>query len=538
MGSIKSKGSAIFYKQATIKSWLVIICCTVVCSLVFSQKPAFSYLNDFSLSDTTSLQLKGPARVVKLDGREGLNMTSIHSVLQLKAHNIKANRGTVSLWVMSLEDLGTSNPKPSMAISNPYWTMYPLLTDCADPQDIINANFKMVWMNAWHPNLIALFGKDKLYENAFNLPHKALISVSHFGFKRRTWYNFALTWDYEKDEYRMYVNGISIGKEDQYRTTKLHRDSINTSLYLGNPTFCYSDIKFYNTNLSEKELYSLFKKEDTKHDAALEQELQYVYAGKNRKPFAWKVDASWQPKLNLPLTKPTDLDSFYIQGKPVQVAITKEGLLIETVNKEMNSAVLDSQMYIWTKKPFEGDLYVEYEYKVLRPGGLSLLLTQASGMNREDFMADYPLRKSGRMVMIYGEDVRSYHWEYYREMGDMRNDLDNSAFMKQPWNYPLAFASRSAPLAKDTWHKLQFLQIDNKLVGAIDGVVMFDCTDDGFTNNGPVLDFGRIAIRCMLRSKMVFRNLKVYNKQRIETKKIFKGEVIPKNKEGVRFNLN
>lgn len=183
-------------------------------------------------------------------------------------------------------------------------------------------------------------------------------------------------------------------------------------------------------------------------------------------------------------------------------------------------------------------MYVEYEYKSLRPGGLSLLLTQASGMNREDFMADYPLRTSGRMVMIYGEDVRSYHWEYYREMADMRNDLDNSAFMKQPWNYPLAFTSGNAPLTKDTWHKLQFLQIDNELVGAIDGVIMFECTDDGFTNNGPVLDFGRIAIRCMLRSKMVFRNLKVYNKERIKTDKIIDGDRIRKNIDGASFKLN
>ncbi len=501
-------------------------------------KPIYSYLSDFSLSDTTSIQLKGPARVINLDGRKGLNMTSIHSVLQLKAHTMKANRGTVAMWVMSLEDLGTSNAKPTMAISNPYWTIYPLLSDCADPQDIVSANFKMVWMNAWHPNLIALFGKDKLYENAFNYPHKALVEVSHFGFKRRVWYNFALSWNYEKDEYRMYVNGIPIGKEDQYKTGKFHRDSINTSLYLGNPAFCYSDIKFYSNALTEKELYSLFKKEDTKHDAALEEELQHVYAGKNRKPFTWKVDGTWKPKMNISLTKPTDLDSFYIQGKPVQVAITNEGLLVETINKKMNSAVLDSQMYMWTRKPFEGDLYVEYEYKALRSGGLSLLLTQASGMNREDFMADYPLRKSGRMVMIYGEDVRSYHWEYYREMDDMRNDLDNSAFMKQPWNYPLAFGSKSVPLTKDTWHKLQFLQIDNKLVGAIDGVIMFDCTDDGFINNGPVLDFGRIAIRCMLHTKMVFRNLKVYNKERMKTEKIFRGEIVPMNKEGVRFNLN
>ncbi|WP_254560022.1 DUF1961 family protein [Dyadobacter diqingensis] len=493
--------------------------------------PQISYLNEFKFGDTSKVKLTGPARVVNVDGRRGLNTTSIHSVLALKAHTMKEKRGTVSMWVMSLEDLGTSGGKSTMAKSNPYWQTYPLLSDCPDPQNVVRANFKMVWMNAWHPNLIALFGKDKFYENAFNLPHKALVAVSHFSFKSRKWYNFALTWDYDKDEYRLYLNGISIGKEDQFRKQKFHRDSINTSLYIGNPTFCYSDIKFYNTNLTEKEVYGVFRKEVTRFDLPLEEELQHTYAGKKIKPFQWKIDESWTSKLNLSLTKSADIDSFYVQGKPVQVEITREGLLIETIDKEMNAAVLDSQMYVWTKKPFEGDLYVEYEYKSLRPGGLSLLLTQASGMNREDFMADYPLRTSGRMTMIYGEDVRSYHWEYYREMADMRNDLDNSAFMKQPWNYPLAFATRNVPLAKDTWHKLQFLQIDNKLVGAIDGVIMFECTDDGFTNNGPVLDFGRIAIRCMLRSKMVFRNLKVYNKEKIKTEKSIDGERIIKLKD-------
>ncbi|SOD92677.1 DUF1961 family protein [Spirosoma fluviale] len=510
-------------------------------STVFGQsvpEPTIRYLNEFTFGDTARLKLTGPARVINVEGRRGLNTTSIHSVLTLKAHNMNQKRGTVSMWVMSLEELGTSGLKPTMAKSNPYWQMYPLLSDSPDPQDVVRANFKLVWMNAWHPNLIALFGKDKLYENAFDLPHKALVEVSHFAFKKHKWYNFSLTWDYDKDEYRLYVNGISIGKEDQFKRQKFHRDSINTSLYLGNPTLCYSDIKFYSTSLNEKEVYGLFRKEVTRFDGPLEEELRHTYAGKNSKPFQWKLDASWKPKLSLSLTKPADLDSLHVQGKPVQVAITKEGLLIETVDREMNAAVLDSQMYVWTKKPFEGNLYVEYEYKTLRSGGLSLLLTQASGMNREDFMTDYPLRTSGRMTMIYGEDVRSYHWEYYREMADMRNDLDNSALIKQPWNYPLAFATRNAPVAKNTWHKLQFLQIGNKLVGAIDGIILFDCTDDSFTNNGPVLDFGRIAIRCMLRSKMVFRNLNVYTKERIQTERLLEGERIRKTKDGVRFNLN
>ena len=491
-----------------------------------SVSPKYSYLSNFAFTDTSQAKLNGPARVISMDGREGLNLTSIHSVLQLKEHTMKEKQGTLSMWVLSLEDLSTSAEKPTMKISNPYSKIYPFLSDCYNPQDFNRANFKLVWYNGWHPNLLAMFGKDPFYENAFYMPHKAFVSVSHFTFKKHKWYNLALSWDYDKDQYRLYINGVLVGCEDQFIAHKPHRDSISTSLYLGNPTLCYSDVRFYGANLGEKQIYTQFKKESTQYDQELEDELQHTYAGKDRKPFSWKIDQSWKQKMSIALTTPSDLDSFYVQGNPIKVAVTPEGLLVETINKEMTKTYLDSQVYVWSKKPFEGDLYVEYEYKSLRPGGLSLFLAQASGMNREDFMVDYPLRTSGRMTMIYGEDVRSYHWEYYREQPDMRNDLDNSAFMKQPYNFPLAFGTRNVPLTKNVWHKLQFLQIGSRLTGTIDGVIMFEYNDNGFINNGPVYDFGRIAIRCMLRSKMVFRNLKVYNREQIHTEKIFPGEPV------------
>jgi len=66
-------------------------------------------------------------------------------------------------------------------------------------------------------------------------------------------------------------------------------------------------------------------------------------------------------------------------------------------------------------------------------------------------------------------------------------------------------------------HKLKFLQIGNKLIGAINGVVMVEFTEDGFFNNGPVYYFGVIAIRCMMHSKLLFRNLKVYNQSKFKT---------------------
>ena len=59
--------------------------------------------------------------------------------------------------------------------------------------------------------------------------------------------------------------------------------------------------------------------------------------------------------------------------------------------------------------------------------------------------------------------------------------------MKNPYKYPLSFGSLNKPVEKNIWHKLQFIQIGNKLIGAIDGIIMVEFTDDGFSNNGPVL---------------------------------------------------
>lgn len=51
----------------------------------------------------------------------------------------------------------------------------------------------------------------------------------------------------------------------------------------------------------------------------------------------------------------------------------------------------------------------------------------------------------------------------------------------------------------------------------IDDTVMLDMEDNGFGNNGPVLSAGHLAIRCMVRTKMLFRNLKVMNQTAFET---------------------
>jgi hypothetical protein len=71
-------------------------------------------------------------------------------------------------------------------------------------------------------------------------------------------------------------------------------------------------------------------------------------------------------------------------------------------------------------------------------------------MHREDFMADYPRRRTGSMRMVFGENVRNYHWEYYRHMNDTRHDMASSGLIKQPWQWPLAYQCLDRTLALDT----------------------------------------------------------------------------------------
>lgn len=478
--------------------------------------PDYTYLQNAESPNEVNGHLSGPARIIEHEGRMGLNTTSIHSVYEMKAHTLDQMEGSVSFWVLSLEDLGTYFPKGNMGSGNPHFYTYPLLVDYPKPQQETHAAFRFVWSPNWHPSLRVQFAKGSLWPDAFKYPHAGLISVSHFSFQALKWYQFTLTWNHHVDEYILYLNGLEISRNDQFRTERARRDSVNSSLFMGNPTLAFSEVNFFNKVLTPEQTYQRFRQQAKTFDPALEKEIRYTYQGKDRKPFRFELTPDWKNQMDLNLQLPAQMDQFYVQGNPVNVEITSEGLLMETVQKQFSPFIVDSQVYFWSKQTFEGDLYLEYEFKVLRPGGLSLLMVNASGMNREDFMRDYPLKTTGRMTTVFGENVRNYHWEYYREMSDMSNALNNSVLAKNPHSYALAFGTHDQPLVYNQWHKLQFLQIGNRLIGAINGVVMVEALDNGFVNNGAVFDFGHIAIRCMVNTKMLFRNLKVYNRSKVD----------------------
>jgi len=93
-------------------------------------------------------------------------------------------------------------------------------------------------------------------------------------------------------------------------------------------------------------------------------------------------------------------------------------------------------MYLWSPRPFEGDQWIEFDLRLESPAGLALVTACASGMQREDFIADLGVPKTGAMATIL-RDARNYHWEFIRRVEAMRTDVETHYVSKNPFGHKL-----------------------------------------------------------------------------------------------------
>ena len=474
--------------------------------------PVQVYLNDL----VTSLhagEVSGPCRVLELAGRKGVHPTSIHSVIHLGRHTLHGARGSVGLWFFALEDLGASFIAEHMAIDNPHHYNYPFLSDCPMPRNYGESSFFFGWFR--HDELRAQFFRGSVHREGFTLPQKAWVHAVPFNyFDKHRWYHLCMTWDEAQQDMRLYVNGILVGVSDRY-CLDFHRERCGDSLYSGCPAICMGEVSFFDVSLAADAVYKLYRGQATDFDAGVERSLRRAFCGEDHADFAFSPGSGWQLQMDLSLRSAEDVKHFYLQGEAasVKAGVHPDGLLVETPEVTFEPQNRQRQVYLWTEQTFEGNLYVELEWQTLRRGGLALLMVQASGMAREDFMADYPRKTTGSMITVHGQNVRNYHWEFYREMHDVRNDVATAFSRKNPFEFRNGFGSSAVPLAVGVWHKLQFLQIEGSLRGAINGKLVLEVEDDSRSNTGCVLNFGHLALRCMLHSKLLFRNLRVFTQQ-------------------------
>jgi hypothetical protein len=481
-----------------------------------------TYFNEENL--LANVTKEGPFRKISHNGRSGVNATSIHSRISIPKHSINERQGSLTFWVMPIESLHPTSVPFHIMPYEPSYNVYALLSDNKELKKIEEARFSLFYSSHKFREITAKFNRGGYHEDCLYPDLAIASSGENVSMEAKNWYQIGATWDRDTNSYFVYINGIRIGSASLFAKEMLDEDC-GEVLFAGNPTFALSTLSFYDTTFDDAAMAQAFKDEATYINQDIQEALLETHVGASLKRFTWKpLDTKWELKMDVPLNRPEDFNLFHVQGCPTTPRITEKGLLFETNMVRTESAKFPKnttppaevedpdQVYFWTNQFFEGDLAVEYDFMPLQENGLSVLVFQASGMQHEDFMSDYPLRTSGCMRTIWGENVRNYDWEYWREMDDIRHDTESHIFNKQPWGFQLAHQSQPRQWTHNEWHHIQLVQEGQRLRGTIDGVLIFDVIDSPDMQQGPTFNCGHIAIRCMWKTKMLVKDFKVYNK--------------------------
>ncbi len=174
--------------------------------------PKFRHLSDASAL-RTSEEVKGPARVLDLKGRKGINPTSIHTVIKMAGgHTLNEPQGTLVVWFFALEDLAASFLADHMKMQNEFFDNYAFLSDLEVPRNYPQANFSFIWNR--HNELRAKFFKGTVYPTleGFEPPQKAWVQAVPFNyFRQHRWYQLAVTWDDAAKRASLFLNGVHLG---------------------------------------------------------------------------------------------------------------------------------------------------------------------------------------------------------------------------------------------------------------------------------------------------------------------------------------
>lgn len=456
-----------------------------------------------SLKSAAGLELSGAYRFLTIDGRTGLNCCSLETRALIPSDLHREERGTLALWFSPLEDLGTMPVMEHIRNKDPHAYSYPLVSDALPARDLEVSQFGLFWNAGWYPKLMAKLCYGLLFP-PMDFVMLPWVYVDALPLRAGAWYYVVFTWDRPARQLRLYVNGLLAGHNDHID----HFDHPKGRLHVGNPAMVFSDLTLSDSVWDAIHIAQEYQRGGNAPRTEVAAEVRACCVPVERAPLQLSRDASWVTALELSLTDSDDLAHFLRQGPQYQplpkCEITPEGLLVQTPNE----LAKDTRTYLWSTRNFEGDIWIEFEFRPESPRGLALLVAHANGIQREDFIVDHGLPKGGAMGTIIADRVRNYHWEYFRRVEAMRTDFETQVLVKNPWEHPLAFALLP-PLELGRWHQLRFIKIGARLCGSIDGQTVFDVQDDSWGGSGPIYNFGRIALRQMYHTTLRYRALRI-----------------------------
>ena len=486
------------------KSYSAVIVFFVLTMLFFVSSRAQTNLRslDVPLTDASNLTIEGPHRFVDISGIRGLLVTTLSTKAFLETSLLNSEKGTISIWMSPAEDMD----KFPMVGKEASMLHYPLLSDKFPPRQSDSCNFSLYYQGIGYPRVIGRFTNGNFWRQ-MDYGLASFVYAEELPLKKNQWYFFVITWDKSLSTLKMYINGLLAGHNFSAKVFK----AASNKLFIGNPLMVMSRLKIEQKVLESTEVRNRYESVRPKANNLSDKEISEVVFPKNKGPLPIKMDASWKRKYSCSFTDPQDLKNWIFQTGDLyrdsfKLKITNEGLYFETPN----IIHTESRGYLWSPVSVEGDQWIEYEFQLLSPKGLALLIICASGLQGEDIIQDHGLKKTGAMSDMLN-NYRNYHWEYMRRVEAMRIDVETQYLHKNPWGKGL-YVGCLPRFEQNRWYKMQLIKKDKHIYGAIDGNLVFDVEENPYDNNGPLLDRGRVVLRQMYHTAMRYRNFVIYTK--------------------------
>jgi len=457
---------------------------------------------DIPLSDSSQLTIEGKHRFLKIAGITGLHVSSLKTKAFVQTTALDSEKGTVSFWITPLEDMN----KSFKAIREKNSMSFALLADRFPPRETEKSNFSVYYKGSGYPRCIGRFTNGE-YWPKMNSGMAPIVYAEELPLLKNQWYHITLTWDKPANTMFMYINGQVVG----YNYSAIKFMETSGKIYLGNPLMVISNLKIQNKVLTENQIKAEYMALRPVGNSLSDETIRSIITPQDKPLLNIQPESSWEQIYACKFDRPSDLDAwafqtgdlFYEQHK---LRVTNEGLYWKTPDTIHN----ESRGYLWCPFKLEGDCRIEYEFQLLSPKGLSLLIAYASGIQGEDVIEDHGLENTGSMdQMLY--HYRNYHWEYVRRVEAIRTDVETQYVNKNPWGESL-YVGCVPRFETGRWYKIRFIKIGNRLHGSIDGKTVFDVTDE-VNNNGPVFNSGRVVLRQMYHTAMRYRNFAIYRKK-------------------------
>ena len=459
-----------------------------------------------SLTDEKDIDINGPYRLVDISGNKGFFPTSLktRAVIETTIHQNPV--GSCAMWVSPMEDLSFFPASLEMSDVDVNAFNYPLISDADPARDVLNMTFGLYWSHSY-PQLLAKFASGGIW-STLDYGISSFVYAEKLIMRRSCWYYIVLTWDKPEQKIRLYINGVLAGYNDCARGFQQAKNT----LFVGNPMIAMRDLLLQDTLISIDDIQKNYKQDRLECNEPADRDIREAYFLSDSPDIDVRRDASWKEAYACSFLESKELEKWYLQTgdkykDQFNIETTPEGLFIKTPE----FIDIETRMYLWSPKTFEGDQWIEYDFRLESPKGLAVLVLYASGLQRQDFISDDELEKTGSMQFILSK-IRNYHWEYMRRVDVIRTDVETQYLAKNPMDIRMSY-NCIPKFEQNRWYRLRFVKFGNRLHGSIDGKTVFDVMDNAFNSTGPVYNFGRIGIRQMFNTTMSYRNFIVYQRK-------------------------